>query len=448
MIVTLARLQELYPSVAVEVSSDGSVITVSGCPFVNSGRKGITCAKHCSLTNFGRGVVEFTVRPSSKTSDTIIQTAKIQFDVTEPKDSSTPSHTMQTRAPIPAPVLEDGFLRATVCVASKNASSLPEDASDTIVMGESTRALVTVNVSNILEDKNGNLCLSSRLRFTFHRDIAEEAIALLHKAWEEEQKQDQEETESSVSPASPIPSCIIPIPMFSSDGSTSSGNWADDADEMVFAIPAPTPAFLPSEDEVSALSGAFDNVLTRQEQKAQRVEEQRLKEAQCHEAVDPVTQNAEITHPLHPIFVKNMDRKPLDAMVALAKKRGIHLNIMHSGRVFFLDVSPLLAKKVLTMNVAPWGNEIRCGIRTNDGTFRHGCIANVDQGSYMAVVTMFPEMGKIVQEVMQVRDELNVRNLPPSHQGLLPMPKLVWYIVPIIGADGSIMAYQQVPRYA
>jgi hypothetical protein len=350
------------------------------------------------------------------------------------------------RATVPPPVINADSLTATICVASKNANFLPEDASVTIVMGESTRALVTVNVNNISKDKNRNLYMSSGLRFTFHRDIAEEAMALLQKAWEEEQ--DQEETESSVSPASPIPSCIIPIPMFGSDGSTSSGNWADDADDMVFAIPAPaptpTPAFLPSEDEVSALSGAFDNVLTRQEQKAQR-----LKEAQCQEAVDPVTQNAEImAHSQHSIFVKNMDRNPLDAMVALAKKRGIDLSILQSGQVFFLDVSLLLAKRVLTMNVAPWGNEIRCGILTTDGTFRHGCIANVDQGSYMAVVNMFPEMGKIVQEVMQVRDELKVRNLPPSHQGLLPMPKLVWYIVPIIGADGSIMAYQQVPRYA
>lgn len=345
------------------------------------------------------------------------------------------------RATVPVPVLEDGFMKVTICVASTHAPYLP--AGEIVgTMGGCTIALVTIPIVDIIADDDGSMCLGSGLRFRFHRDIAEQAMVLLNKA------RNKQAEEQSVSPASPIPppSCISPMPMFDDDGSTSSGNWADDADGNVSS--------LPREEEANALMGAFDNIFTRQEQKAeQRLEETQHQKDQVEqkrqEAINPVTQNAEImAQPLHPIFVKNIDRKPLDAIVALAKKQGIDLSILQSGQVFFLDVSLLLAKRVLTMNVAPWGNEIRCGILTTDGTFRHGCIANVDQESYMALVTMFPKMGKIVQEVMQVRDELKVRNLPPSHQGLLPMPKLVWYIVPIIGADGSIMAYQQVPRYA
>jgi hypothetical protein len=221
--------------------------------------------------------------------------------------TSAPKH-----ATVPAPVLEDGFLAATICVATSHVSKLPEGAKVTATKSGCTIAEVSVIISDVLIGDHGLLLESTGLAFAFHRDISEEATDLLQKAREAAavaegqanikrmlqrgldavEKDSQSRTNAGASCVKPVTSTdanaysafggqrvASPVPIFCED--LSSGVWADD-DERVLppASPAPaSPALLPREKEATAFSGALENVGFRNEKKptkAQKKEAERL----------------------------------------------------------------------------------------------------------------------------------------------------------------------------
>lgn len=92
---------------------------------------------------------------------------------------------------IPCPVLENEQLHATVRVPSQYASFLPEGAEIVGTEGEYTIALIRMDIKDVYGGLGHYIILydDSQLGFTFHSDIAEEAVALLERG--QTQAQDQ-----------------------------------------------------------------------------------------------------------------------------------------------------------------------------------------------------------------------------------------------------------------
>lgn len=338
MIVSLSRLQELYPRVAVEVSSDGSVITVSGLPYVNGRRTGIKCATSYMVNKFGSGVVEFTGPLSTKAEEIIIKAVKMRFDVQEPHTSSSAMAGLPLHTPRSQQLLAE---------SAKNAE---KDA---------------------------------------HRCKAQQPVPQ--------------------SPSSTLVYAAFSGPMFGPG--ESSGNWAEDAEDTnPPPVPTPTPA------------SALAPVLPHEEE-----------EEEEDQQPPPIL-----------VYVKNRSRGPLDAMVVLAKSHGIDLVVVYSGPVFLLDVSLLLAKGILTIGVSALGNEVVCGVMTAGGTFKYGCISNVDQTSYPALLAMFPEKARTLEQVVQSRFANKVVK-PSPRAGLLPVPSCLQYCP--CQAMGSFPVPVPVPVY-
>jgi hypothetical protein len=84
---------------------------------------------------------------------------------------------------IPRPVLENEQLYATVCVPSQYASFLPVGAEIVGTDGEYTFALIRMNINDVFGGYGWYIIQyeDSQLGFTFHCDIAEEAVKLLER---------------------------------------------------------------------------------------------------------------------------------------------------------------------------------------------------------------------------------------------------------------------------
>jgi hypothetical protein len=143
---------------------------------------------------------------------------------------------------------------------------------------------------------------------------------------------------------------------------------------------------------------------------------------------------------------------------ALAKEYSLEVHVTVNkyakGPMYIIDVSTLLAMGILTLRVSTRGNEIVVGKLTSDGKHEWGYCVNVVNGSYNAVVSMFPEMDDMIKDVMSMRDALKIqkphqRRYQHQHlqQGLLPIPGLVC-VLPVCDEWGRIVAYQQAPSYA
>ena len=96
------------------------------------------------------------------------------------------------------PVLKNKQLHATVCVPSQYASFLPEGAEIVGTEGEYTVALINMDVNDVYGAYGEYIILYdySQLRFTFHGDIAKEAVALLERG--QSQAQDQVRTACNI----------------------------------------------------------------------------------------------------------------------------------------------------------------------------------------------------------------------------------------------------------
>lgn len=412
------------------------------------------------------------------------------------------------QATIPAPVLEGDNLTATICVATSHSSYLPNGTWVVEQRGTCTISRVTMNLTSITYVDGTRyslkLAVDSVLLFTFHKDIAKEAVQLLNQAHDEasikegrqliqkrlaecelaakndaQRCRDASVTQSS---STPFLSCILPTPMFDDGkGSTSTGIWADDAD--VASTHASVP--FPREEEANALTGAFDNVLSRDEQKtmakaqkekeAQRQAElakcaeeeeeaQRLKEAEEAQRLEQETQRqsklAEQQHTTNihdapditvpSIWIKTYNTEVVKTLLSMDRQCRLELQgdeQKHArGTAYRINVSPLLVAGIVTLRVSVRGNEIIVGELTDDGTLRWGTCANVWNGSYGAVVSMFPEMSVTVQRVIETRATLKIQK-PHQQQGLLPFPEPM-RVIPVFDMWGNVVAYQQAPPFA
>ncbi len=144
--------------------------------------------------------------------------------------------------------------------------------------------------------------------------------------------------------------------------------------------------------------------------------------------------------PVYPIFVKSQNFEYLNAMVRLAQTNGIRLKIEQSGRFFLLNVALLLNKGILTLRISARGNQLICGHLMGDGTLQHGCIANVDSTSYPAVVAIFPDMVKTIQQVVQTREELRAEKHHVQHY-----PALFAVPQPLFDCYGWLVGYSVPP---
>jgi hypothetical protein len=508
MFVNLKQLEKLYPRVSVKVSLDGSTITLRELPHINNGKSGIKVPKGWVLSEFGNRTAMFNGPTSYDTQMDVVSKSTIQFDVQEPYSFSNTT-TGLTSAPtctaVPAPVLENGFLTATVCVASSNASNLPQGATNIINMGGATSAQVSIKPNDVTY--KGNKCYSMNLPdgrvlyFTFHCAIAEEASALLKQAQDEadlalgrqniqtlldicttaanidaqrcrdasaaniDAKRCRDASAAKLS-SMPSLSCILQQPMFD-DGTGSTGNWAVDA-----AVASTHAVPFPREKEANALTGAFDNVLFRKEAKAQKEKEaQRQAElAKCAEEeeaqrLEQETQRqSELAEQQHttnihdapyimvpPVCVKTYHSLVIRTLLSIANQYGFELQGNEQqytqGTAYFIDVSPLLVAGFLTMRVSARGNEIIVGELTDDGTLRWGTCVNVDHKSYGALMALFPEMSAIVQQVIATRVALKVQKPHQNlQQGLLPFPEPM-RVLPVFDTRGNVVAYHQAPQF-
>lgn len=566
MIVTLQHLLDLHPKVTCIVSHDGSTITIKNLPHINDGQKGIKCSTGWSLSAFERGSATFNGPMTYDRQEQVINRCGIQFDVQEQAPQSgamAKLRPVSTRITIPAPVLEGDNMTATICVATSHASSLPDGATVISTRGGCTIAQVTVNINGILVANDRSLCLSSVLQFTFHRDIAEEAMHLLNQAHEEAEvalgrqvihkrmdecakalKRDEQRCRKATAVQSPSPFSLSwnsPSPMFS-DGSKSTGIWADDAD--VASTPSQTnfhrdveaTAFsgiqiIPSRKERKAMEKAQlaqekaqrkeEEEAKRQamELEAQRKEQQRRKdlediaraeqeqqkaEAMAQQekdindalmaeftsfdpvaliAVDNPTLEQFLANPQalrdaiadvmsgtaqdcsstvqeegpYPILAQTPRLDIVENFKALAKDRGFPLHVIinqyATGPMYNIDITALVAAGVCTLRVSAWGNEIVVGELTDDGTLKWGTCMNVKSDSYNALMSIFPEMSDMVQQVMATRAHLKIRK-PQQHryqhphlqQGLLPTPM---HVLPVFDVLGRVVAFQQMqPPFA
>jgi hypothetical protein len=292
MFVSLKRLQELYSSVTVDVTEYGSIITITGLPHINSGRKGIKCPKGWSVSAFGSYSVTFNGPKTYDRPEQVIARCGIQFDMHEPTTSSNPMAGL-TPAPIPttvpprhvpiAVVNGNGTITITVCVSFKEKGCFGKLVPDVISMGNALCGDITFQPTSVTYQDNGRYSLKlpdgGALNVTFHDAIAEKAKSLLQKAWDavdveegraniERRKQDGLEAMmrdsrpranagASCEPgASTVVGAYNPfgdrhvtslVPMFGLG--ITSGNWANDADST------PSQTDFPRNVEVTSFSG-------------------------------------------------------------------------------------------------------------------------------------------------------------------------------------------------
>jgi hypothetical protein len=289
------------------------------------------------------------------------------------------------------------------------------------------------------------------LLFTFHKDIAQQAMHLFNQAHEEAKiaqghqviqerlaecakvvARDARRCKVALAKSSSIHSlsCISPQPMFD-DGKGSTGSCATDAAVAFTCAPVP----FPPEVVDNALSG-IEITLSREEQKAQR-----LKEAEEAQYQSKLAEQQRTTG--SPIWIKTHDPKVVRTLLSIGRQHGFELcgteQQYARGTVHFVDVSHLLNAGILTLRVSARGNEIVVGELTDDDTLRWGTCANVWNDSYDALVSMFPAMSVTVQQVVKTRAVLKIQKQHQHlQQGLLP----------VFDTWGNVVAYQQAPPFA
>jgi hypothetical protein len=391
-----------------------------------------------------------------------------------------------TCAPVPSPARHtpvvsqngNGTITGTVCVSSSAQERLSTlTPVPPTKMGNACCGVITFNPADVIDKGEGYYDLKledgSILQFKLHNEVKKEVRALLEKAWDAadcaegrrrikliKQKGLDAAQRDSRQGANAGVSCIeaeahttvkifsafdgrwvaSPDPMFGLG--VSSRDWAYDA-EGTNPPPVPTPAHVLPRNEVATATSGLKITLSARDQRAQRKKEEseRKKQEEAKRGEEELlvatariaelqtvpVQEEEAQQPSDPIYVKNKISEPLDAMVALAESLGIHLGgVVHSGPVLLLDVSPLLANGFLSVGVSARGNELICGVMTDDDTFKYGCISNVDPTSYPALLAMFPEKAETLEQVVQSRHANKIAK-PSPHAGLLPVPSCLQY---------------------
>ena len=233
----------------------------------------------------------------------VVAKCGITFNVQEPRAQSEDMVRLSSApAPVRSPVLEGGNLTATICVASAYALSLPEGVVNVGTWFGCTIARLTMNVAYILMGDDKSLCLQSvGLQFTFHCDIAEEAMALLDQAHKEASEREgqlviqqrlaecaQKAEEDAARCRAVVKETAPPMPYYTfnergvvspvpeRDGGVTTHIWTD---EDVMTVPPSSVQSLSREEEANAFSGALENVGFRKNQnptKAQKKEATRL----------------------------------------------------------------------------------------------------------------------------------------------------------------------------
>jgi hypothetical protein len=191
----------------------------------------------------------------------------------------------------------NGTITATVCVSSYRKDCFVNLASNVITMGRAYRGDITVHPTDVTDQCEGYYSLKlqdgSVLLFTFYNDIAPQATGLLQKARD---AADAEQGRATVAKTlqkgldamkrDSRSRAIASASRVEPSASTHERVYSAFDDRLVIS-----PVSIPTrKEEVNALSGAFDAVLTREDQKAQqeteeanRLEQQRQK-AEADEA--------------------------------------------------------------------------------------------------------------------------------------------------------------------
>jgi hypothetical protein len=367
--------------------------------------------------------------------------------------------TAPMRHTVPAPVLENGVLTVTICVTSSDASNLPQDATNIIIMGEATSAQVTIKPDDVTNQGEGRYSLNLPdgrvLWFTFHREIEKDALDLLQKARvaadEAEgrayiMQRKQKGLEAVARDSRPRPNgntqCVEPNKSANGishglfDGKDGDVESPEDWIHNAYVAPASdAPAAPASAAEAQRLKEA------EEAEETQRLEQQHT--TNIHDAPDIM---------VLPVCAKTYDPMVGETILSIGHHRGLELQWTEQqheqGIAYFIEVSPLLVAGILTMRVSAWGNELIVGELTDDGTLRWGTCANVWNGSYGAVVSMFPAMSVTVQQVVKTRAILKIQKQPQHQQrGFLPVPEPT-HFVPVCDALGNVVTYHQAPPFA
>jgi hypothetical protein len=276
-----------------------------------------------------------------------------------------------THATVSDPMLKDGQLTATICVASIHARSLPERAMDVIVRNKCTIATITVPVTDITNKDEFLNLQSSGLKFTFHRDIAKKAMNLLKEAMGHNEEEKPVEFSANISPS----------PLFNDNGNKSTGNWADDADEIDPYSPSPSPSpvpTLPREVEANPFDGVFFNVSSKDEQKAkrkaQREAEQAKREAEQFQHLEQERLEQERLEALRLKDLADIARVEQKRQEAEAKAKEEW--VKHDALVKEFEALDQIVKNAVNVNLEQWVQ--------NPETWR-ATIANVMSGTTHAI---------------------------------------------------------------
>jgi hypothetical protein len=540
MIVTLRRLKELYSSVTVDVSHDGSIITVTGLIRINGGQKGIKCPKGWSMSAFGGRSAMFVGPKSSMALENIIEQIKIHFDVHEQQHHCGATAGIAPRPSnagevfIPNPTLVGGMLKVTICIAKTYKSSLPEGSTVVAEPGQCTMATVTLPASELQGGPNGYTYGS--LQFVFHKNIASQVEALLHPV---------EETQPPTTPF------LAPPPILLDGDEPSTGSWADDAVGASTPAPASAPAqeTLSRSEEANALTGikvsmsARDRNALKKEQNRLAAEQKRLEEEQKrldeeqktkdeearkkafyeesirleleaqkladkkrremealkalgeeYDKLDSFVkqhlgitkeqflanpeecmarirelQNSAVQEPvpeeeeeeegpiLPPVFIKTPDPDVVGNIVNIGQEHGVQVPVTTRsdtkyGKMHVIGVSDLILRGVLNFALSRKGNEMMCGLGSDNGTLVWGHYAFVCSQCYDALVSIRPDLADMVRQVMVKR--VQMKHQPSkgfsAGQGILPTPLPQYgpvYVpyIPVYNMWGQVVEWQVVP---
>jgi hypothetical protein len=514
MFVSFAKLQESYANVSANVSRDGSIITVKNLPYIKNGRLGIKVSKGWSIRSFEKGSAEFVGPQSSMASEIIMEGVNIMFDVQEPRVSS-----VAMAGLTPAPVMCGRFLEVTICVATTHAHRIQSDAVNIVNKGPVTFALVTLDpqlVNPVSNDQYSlELATGDMLLFRFHKDIYDDAVVMLEKAWNDadilEGQHAMEQNrllclaalQKDAMKRRPKPLCFDTKPVgttsstsdvasyaprlednvgtvtdgsywddhFTKDDAASGynafeglsiSNEVDDVAEDAVVLPRNIPATPFSGFEV--MPSRVDKKNARRQAELQRLEQERLdtEEAQRLEqerldtedarlvreaekaaelqsrqvstgnTVSPVQEQPDgsetfiVIHTPHLNYLRGLQNQ--------ARCIGVNLNTYKNGNQWAANITRANLQKmhVSLRNQYLW-------VLARDG----GYSVQVDRQSYNDLMAARPDCAEIVAQALQLQQLYNRKAVPAPMYEQRPWAV---YIVPILGFDGTVVAYQQVPQ--
>jgi hypothetical protein len=160
---------------------------------------------------------------------------------------------------------------------------------------------------------------------------------------------------------------------------------------------------------------------------------------------------------LPPVFIKTPDPDVVGNIVNIGQEHGVQVTVTtrsdtKHGKMHVIGVSDLILRGVLNFALSRKGNEMMCGLGSDNGTLVWGHYAFVCSQCYDALVSIRPDLADMVRQVMVKR--VQMKHQPSkgfsAGQGILPTPLPQYgpvYVpyIPVYNMWGQVVEWQVVP---